>query len=259
MRFQIGGNLHPEHEVNVTKMEIQPVFSPRNDRVFSLKKIHIVGEIQLTPAENAAARDANPLIETANRQALFNTKIGTLIDWYADNYQSAGLLHDDGSRTRHFLDNAAANNISGVRVLYRSWPRGEGDEYATVRTFYIILGALFDEADSQIYAYREEIDIIGTAATHWQWVENQTGAPEYQRIFNLTRQKIIQYGSIVGVSTWILGNVPPPLFPNWEHGDQRVQKYEYPKWHGNAYRLYGYRWTYHMEAPTGQVAIPNLY
>lgn len=259
MYFQYGNLVHPNAEVNLVKLEVQPVFSPRNDRFASLKKLHCVGEIQLTPAEDAAARDPNPVTERMNRQALFHTKISTFIDAYANNYQDCGLLHDDGTPTRHYFVNGQANNISGNRVLYRSWNRGEGDEYSTVRTFYVVLGALFDESDSQIYAYSEEVEIHGTGATHWEWAESFTGQPQRQDIFGLTRQKILQYGSIVGVSAWALGNVPPPIYPNWEHGDRRVQKYEMPKWHGNRYRLFGYQWSYFMEAPTGVVAVPNLY
>lgn len=259
MNFVYGSFAHPSHEVNLVKMEIEPVFSPRGDRFAAWYKLHIIGEIQLTPAEDAAARDPNPAIEAVNRQALFHPKIAALIDTYSVNYQHCGLLHDNGSQTRHYLNNAAPNNISGNRVLYRSWNRGDGDEYATVRTFYIVIGAMFDEADSGLYAYREEIQIHGTGGPSWEWVEGQTVAPTQQAVFGLTRQVIDQYGSIVGVNTWPIGNVPPPLFPAWEQPHKRVQKYEYPKWFGNQYRLFGYQWSYHMESPAGQVAIPNLY
>ena len=259
MYFVYGTYQHPDHEVNLVKMEIQPIFSPRGDRFASWYKLHIIGEIQLTPTEDASARDPNPQTEAINRHTLFNTKIKALIDAYADNYQSCGLIHDNGTQTKHYLSNAATNNISGNRVLYRSWNRGVGDEYATVRTFYIVLGALFDESDSGIYAYREEVELHGTGAGTWEWVNNQTGIPQQQPKFPFVHQTIRQYGSIVGVNTWALGNVPPPLYPQWEHQDRRVQKYEFPTWHGNQYRLYGYQWSYYMEAPTGQVAVPNLY
>ena len=254
-----GSYQHPEGEVNLTKMEIEPRFSPRNDRFASLYKLHFRIDIQLTPTEDAAARDPDPTVERANRQALFKTKIDTLVNVYSQNYQSCGLLHNDGSQTRHYLSNGAPNNISGCRVLYRSWPKGEGDEYSTVRTAYVVLGALFDEADSGIYMYREQVRIFGTAGSSWQWVENPLQAPIQQPIHQFTRQRIVQYGAIVGTETWPLGNVPPPLFPQWEKGHRRFQEYEYPHWKGNQYRLYGYQWQYNMEAPAGQVAIPNIY
>ena len=260
MRYKYGSHVHPEHEVSLKRVEIRPIFSPRNDRFASFYKHHLVIELQHTETEIAAIfAETNVTLRKALRQSYLNTKIAQLIDVYSDNYQSCGLFHDDDTPTRHYLSNGAANNISGVRVLYRSWDKDGGDEYATVRSAYVIVGAIFQEADSEIYNYREEVEIHGTGGFSWEWVENQTIAPTQQTIFGLTRQRIRQYGSIVGASGWLLGNVPPPLFPAWEKSHLRVQKYEMPKWHGNAYRLYGYQWSYHMEAPTGQVAVPNLY
>jgi len=254
MYFQWGSHIHPPGEVNLTKMEMQPIFSQRNDRWAVLKKLHLVGEIQFTPAEDAATAG-----DIDARQALFDTKITALRDAYATNYHNGGLYHSNGTPTKHALDTTQANNISGTRVAYRSWNRGAGDEYATVRTFYIILEALFDEADSGLYAYREQIRMNGTGGEHWQWVENPLLIPIKQTIARFTHQTIVQWGQIVGVNFWPLGNVPPPIYPQWEHQPHRTTEYEYPTWFGNAYRLYGYSWRYYMEAPLGQVAVPNLY
>jgi len=259
MYYQYGSHTHPAGEVNLKRVEVTPIFSPRNDRAFALYKHHLVIELQHTAAENAAiAAETSIAVRTALRQSYLHAKIAQLADVYSQNYQSCGLFHDDGTPTRHYMPNGG-NNLSGNRVLFGAWDKDGGDEYATVRSAYVIVGGLFYEADSEIYNYREEIDIYGTAAASWEWVENQQLIPIQQQIFPYTRQTIIQYGAITGVSGWIIGNVPPPLFPNWEKGTRRVQKYECPQWQGNSYALYGYRWSYHMEAPTGQVAVPNLY
>jgi hypothetical protein len=261
MYFFYGNYTHPNGEVLLTNYVVRSVKSPtRNERFFSEHEMHLRVDIQLTQAESASAFNPNPQIERVNRQLLFNAKIANLVDVYSLDYQSCGFLHDDGSPTRHYLSMSHPDNVSGNYMLLRSWPLGaNGDEYSTVRTATIIIGAVFDTSVSGLYQYNESVRLIGTGGRDWEWVINNLAAPTQQDIARFTPQIIIQSGRIVGGPTWALGNVPPPLFPAWEKQVRRVQDYQTPRWMGNQHRLYGYDWSYYMVAPAGQVAIPNIY
>jgi hypothetical protein len=259
MQFRVGGYTHPNGEVQLMLYEVIPIKGPRHERAFSYHKMHIRIDLQLTPDEDTAARDPNPITERINRQLLFHTKISNLVAVYENDYQSCGFLHDDGSQSQHYINNSHPNNVSGVHTVDARWPRGDGDEYSTVRTASVVLGAVFDTSVSGIYAYRERVRFIGTGGPDWVWVRNVNGVPTQQPLSLYTPQLIIQSGTIVGMPAWALGNVPPPLFPAWEKGIRRVSDFDYPEWQGNQYRLYGFDWTYVMEAPAGQVGFPSLY
>jgi len=254
MYIQYGDYIHPSGEVNLEKVEAVPWWSPRNERWATLYKFHCRGDLMLTPTEDDTVRGDN-----AARQALMNTKIDAFVNAYSVNDKTFGLYHGDNSPTRHVLDQNSSLNISGTRVLYRSWSEGGGDQYVTARTFYLIMGALYAHQDSGLYRYEERLRIVGTAANWWEWVGTPLVIPIQQQFQEFTSQRIEQFGYIVGLNTWPLGNVPAPLFPAWEHRDRRAVHYDYPEWYGADYQLYGYRWHYIMEAPTGQVAIPNLH
>lgn len=251
MYWVYGNHQHPDGEVMVKRFEATPRYSPHNDLWATLFKAHLVIELQHTAAENAAiSAEPDVAVRKTLRQTYINAKVNQLIDVYSQDYQNCGLYLDDDTKTRHSLTNG--NSISGTRVLYRSWDKDGGDEFATVRSAYVIVGALYETAYTQIYNYQEDLDFIGTGGRDFEMVQNQTGLPTDQIIFEKTSQTVIQYGSIVGLSTWIIGNIPPPLFPVREHGRRRVENWESPKWQGNAHKLFGNRWRYVMEFPVGQ-------
>ena len=55
----------------------------------------------------------------------------------------SGLYHDDGAtRSPHFLD--GGTSISGVRVVQLGYPKGDGAEYATQRSFRGVLETVED-------------------------------------------------------------------------------------------------------------------
>lgn len=254
MKIVYGTYEHPSGEVAIEKLEAIPQYSPRNRRWFTFYKLHCRGDLQLTPEE-----DASVIGDPQARQALMATKINAFADAYMYNNKSFGLLDGSGNPTRHYLDENHPNNVSGVRVLYRSWPEGGGDQYVTARSFYFIMGALYQEADSGLYAFTEQVRVHGTAGPIWQWVDNPLLIPIQQQVTAFTRQRIEQYGHLIALDFWAEGNVPPPLFPAWEHQERRIRTFDYPEYFGKKHKLYGLHWQYLMEAPTGQVAIPTIY
>ena len=239
MYFQYGAYQHPPGEVNLTRMEIIPRFNNRGQRFAALNRLHIVGEIQEIGQKDLSA------------------KIAVLINAYVSNGFSAGWYESDGTPTRHFLDQNQANNMSGVRVFRREWPRGAGDEYATVRTFYIVLEALFYEPQSELMEFNEEIRAIGTGGPLWESIISTTGPVTSQILAQQTPQRLIQTGYVIGGAGYHVA-VPSPLFPAWEHGPRRLQRPRQPRFYGKLHRGYRFDWRYDMEAPTAQTVAPNI-
>ena len=238
MYFKYGDYTHPEAEVNLVRMEIIPQFTPRGRRWAVLYRLHCSGEL------------------IADGQDAIKAKIDTFVNAYSANGQAAGLYHSDGTPTRHFLP-SGGNNISRNRVAYRSWPRGAPDEYATARTYYVIIEGLFLEEDSQVYHWQETVQFHGNAGPQWRWHPTSTGQPIQQITSLVTTQRIVQWGSITGISLYPTGNLPPPILPQWEHEDLRDITYGAPKYFGNSYNQYPLRWRYVMETPPGFTAIPG--
>lgn len=235
MTFKYGNHTHDAGEVNMVRFELLPEFSPNGRRMFTRYRMHVMGEL------------------IANGQSAINAKIGTLISAYAENFKDAGLYHTDGTPTKHVLDSDHQQNMSGNRVAYRSWPRGGADEYATVRTFYIVVEALFRDPDSGLVVWREQVNTRGTAGATWELV----GGIKYDKTL-LSNQRIYQFGYAEGLTVYPAGNVPAPLVPDWEHQELREFNQHDATYFGQRYGRFGLSWGYHMESPTGQSITPNL-
>jgi hypothetical protein len=240
MYFKYGGYQHPDNEVHMVNFEVIPQYSERGEQWGITYRIHLSGEI------------------IATGQSDINDAINTLVDAYDDNDKDAGLYHDDGSMTRHVLLQGDANNLTGNKIEYRSWPSKGPCEYATFRSFKIIIRATFRNVDSEILTYRESVRFIGTGGPMWRWIILPTGQPFQQQTADVTTQKIIQAGNVLALSGWPLAYVQPPLLPLFEHEERRLIHYHEPKWAGQTYIHYGISWVYYMEAPPGQSATPNL-
>jgi hypothetical protein len=253
MYFRYGGYSHTPGEVNLEQFEVQPKTTVRGKRAEVTYRLHIRGELQFTPAEEAAITDS------LDRQQKMSVKINALLGAYNVDGFSGGLVMSDGTPTNHYLDQLQPNIISPVRVAYRSWPRGAGDEYVTARTYYIILEADFDESASNLYEFRETLLFSGLAGPAWEYVISQTGAPLQQQLAGLTTQTVIQSGLAVGSTGWPLGYLPPPLWPAAnEHQDRRRIVPGDPKFFGVSHRYYPLSWTYVFEFAAAQSGVPTL-
>lgn len=241
MYFRYGNYVHPKDEVNVVKFEKIPIFSSRGLRVESLYRMVVRGEIQ------------------AVGQAALTAAINNLISVYAFDYYDIGLLDDSLNPTPHYLYNGVATNLTGNRIVYRSWPKGDPAEYATCRTFDIVAEAKLSDAESQITEFREQVQWIGDGSPRLEVCEHVTGPPEPQIWAQKTKQIIVQSGQIVAHTTDPTPFIPPPLFPVWEQRHKRNYTAVSPKWCGQAFKGFSIRYTYHFVSPVPLAVVqPNM-
>lgn len=230
--FSYGGYPHPENEVNMVRYEVQNLRSRRG--LFYAKRIrcHITGEIQ----------------ETDKADLL--TRINEIIAAYEFDGGTTSFTVD-GTATPHVLGN---NSMTGVRVVSRSWPSGDPCEWANSRNFAIILEDLQNYgggagAANEVLWWEETVRWVGTTGPLWKMVPSQDGTVEGERVFPRSSQKLIQEGSSMGWTGYV---VPPgPLLPaNLEHEDQRIVTPGTPIQQGNGNAYYPFRWRYVFETDT---------
>ena len=224
MYFQYGSYRHTDNEVDITSLNIQRMYSPRNTMTFDRHTLIVQGHL------------------CVSGQAELRSAITALENAYSRDYYDAGLYHDDGTRSAHGLDNL--DSINGVRIQSLSFPNGGDGEYATGRTYSIVLQADYLNLEDSIYSFSESIRLMGTGGPRWELVPTPAGPP-YPLVQNLfTPQYIVQEGEAVG---WQAQPVlPGPLFPeNWEHTDRRVVSVRSPLFIGRHGKyMWPIRWRY---------------
>lgn len=246
MKFSYRGYTHPDNEVDLAAFMVRPRFSARHRRISSIYQMHLRGQLIIN----------DPSIVTPDQlQAAMATKIAKIVDVYAYDDGDAIFRHDNGTPTRHSL--ISANSITGVKVRHRSWPRGGMDEYATIRTFYIVLEAEFLEPDAQLLYFFEALRFIGTGGPRIVVEDTFDGPPIYQLTNLYTHQKVVQWGSAVGLNGWPLLDVVP-LYPDYEHLDRREITPTSADSFTNGYMNYPVQWTFHFSLPTGTIGFPHL-
>lgn len=241
MFFRYGAYQHPDNEVLLQSFEQIPVFSERGLRKETLYRMSVTGDI------------------IADGQAAIASRITELVAAYAYDGRNAALYHDDGTITRHAILNDAENNLTGTRILHRSWPRGDPGEYATFRHFAITFGAVFRELDSQITRFREEVRVAGTAGPRIRVTTTLTGPPRAYRLARRTPVTIVQSGFIMGFDGVPDGALPGPLYPALELVEQRRIERISGTFRGRQTTERGLSYSYTMLSPESVNPIPNEY
>jgi len=240
MYFMYGSHRHPDNEVNLAKFQQFPVFSERRLRRTTRYRMELNGELQYAT------------------QAELTTKIGELIDAYSVDGLEACLYQDDGTPTRHRLANRS-DSVTGTRVMYRDWPKGDAAEYATKRTFRIILEAEYLEPDSEITQANEVLAFRGAGGPIWDMAIPFSGNPIPVRRSFKSPQRIVQTGLIVGLTGYPLQYVPGPIFPAWEHVDRREVSPGSAKQYGRMLLDWPISYSYHFSLPSPINAIPTSF
>lgn len=200
MYFQYGSYQHDENDVNLTTMVQRRMYSPRNRLAFTRKTLYCMGQF------------------CESGQSAIKTKLDALETAYEDDWKDAGLYHDDGTVSAHFLNNS--QSVNGVRVLSLNYPKGDPSEYATGRTYSITLQADFLNIEDQIYWFQEQVQFIGNGGPAWELVPTWDSVPAEVFSARSTPQRIIQTGEAVGLQAPPL--IPVPLLPlNYEHTNLR--------------------------------------
>jgi hypothetical protein len=238
MYFQYGSYRHPDNEVNLESYDVEAQFSPRGLRSSTIFRMRLKG---VFPCSTQAECDA---------------RIQELINAYAlDGQGDAVLYHDDGSPTQYVLQENHPSAITGVRVLARSWPEGGPVEYATQRTFSLLLESELADESSAVLDWHESLRFIGNCGPQVEVVELATGDPIDVQVKQKTTQKIIQSGWSWGTSGYVLpfGS----LWPDSEHQEQQISEPISPKLVGRGFRYFGWKWSYFHTRKVYTVGLPT--
>lgn len=224
MYFQAGSFQHGSNLVNV-RYAARPNRNARGFTATVTKTLELTGT--LIASTQAAIRTAIQNLEAAYT---FGTSIG-----------SAGLYHDDGTVSPHFLSVSGA--LGGVRVESLDFPRDERTgEYATGRRFTIGLSAIYAASNVAYQEYVEEIEVQGTGGPIVGATVTLKGPPKKQILAQRSIVTARQSGRAVGLRAY-----PPyaaPLWPNDEQLDKRTQKKGSPRNEGGTFLDWPISWAY---------------
>lgn len=244
MYFKYGDHQHPDNEVDTVVMSRRRLVSPRGFMEKEIRTLVIGGELQ------ASTQDAiTALVEELEAAYLWDGR-------------DAALYQDDDDITPHKLLSSDPDNLTGTLVKSLEYPRTDGGEYATARTFRITLEATFDMSEKEVLEFRETLRFIGDCGPRWQAVETAYYAPYRQTISTNSVQRIYQQGYARGLSGYPAIGLsmywPEPIWPSLEHRHLREQTMIGPdatrKYHLN----FGVRWRYVYSASSPQSGQPNL-
>ena len=241
MIFKFGSYVHATNEIDLSYLSLQRMYSPRNFMTFLRKTLSIQGHLCLTGV------------------AAITTAIKALEAGYLKEINSVGLYEDDGTTpTAHvLLSGTNAGCLNGIRLLTLDYPKEDGGEYATGRSFRAVFQADYIQDDgrnlieSQMYSWEETLAVVGAGGMDWELIPQFMGPPVFQINAMITPQHVIQSGSSVGVLAHLLP--PMPYWPYNTHDNRTMIEY------GTAQKvgvygqsiLYPVKWTYHMSFVPG--------
>jgi hypothetical protein len=229
-----GGYVHADNELNLVRADYRSAMSPRGKRLNTVATFHLFGELIDTGSSLiSAARD--------------------LMLAYQSDYRDFRYTVD--GVVAHEMLNGTADNISGVRVIHRSFAKGDGAELAVKRSYSIVLQATFDTAEQELVYWQEQIAYIGNTGPSYEIVQTYNGPYSILTAIS-TPQRIIQSGKAIGYSTYVLP--PGPYAPNSEHQDQRRVTLTGGSNMGQASRFYTTEWSYFMTFGTYTELYPQV-
>jgi hypothetical protein len=241
MYFQYGNYQHAHGEVNLSLTKR----ANRNARGFTA---YTTWTMQLEGTLIAVGDTA------AEMQASIHAQILALENAYGLDGFDAGLFHDDGSLTPHFLDSSAS--LGGVRVIGMEFDKDNRDgQYATGRSYRITLEADFPNPAVALQQWTESLRIVGTGGPRTVHLETISGVPQKQVVNQRTIVRATQSGSAVGLRTYPLP--PAPLFPGAELVDNREVSKGSPRNLHGAFVDWPINWSYQFEAAGSLNGTPN--
>jgi hypothetical protein len=231
--FSYRGIARPANETNIVRVDQRNKLSPRGRRIGNTVTMYLMGEIVGTGSD-------------------LLTSCRALIDQFRNDYGDAVLALDDGTLTPHQLTNS--NSVSGVRVIHRSWSKGDAAELATTRTYSVALQADYDDCEDQIVFWTETLKYVGNTGPRFDIIDTFNG-PVSVLTAQFTAQRIVQYGRAIGYSAHPLP--PGSLFPSYEHQDQREVELVSGQNQGQAARFFETRWVYRHTSNVSLDTVPN--
>jgi|ERR1043165_294140 hypothetical protein len=187
--------------------------------------------------------------------ALLSIAIDQLLVAYEIPFQDLDLLLNDGlTPSSHFLRNAGS--ISGVQVIRGpSFPESRGAEYATYRTYNIVVQAEYPVADSGLLNYTETLQFSGGGPLYGHLVLLDD-LPQKQVLNANTPYRCVQHGQAVGYATY-----PLPAPSIWPGALMKAPDIVWtaPRRRGLGYQGWQVEWTYEHEDARALVGLPHLW
>lgn len=235
MQFRYGAYTHPKGEVYPRRFELRPQLTEDGIRWATLVRMEIAGNFVGESPEMSANE--------------VNARIVELDNVYQYDYGDVEFLMPDGSRSAHSFNSNDLYNLSGNRIVHRSWDNILPSEYANTRSFTVVIEALFQENYSEILYFSETTERIGDGGPVWRLYNSWTNTPIKEQIFSNSKVYHIQRGTIIGLNTWPL--TPSPYWPSDEQTWRRKIATTSPKFHGDLAFLkgthYAKQYTYFFE------------
>lgn len=239
MHFRFGSKNHVANEIWGIQHTKRYKRSQRGRRISTVSRLNIQGTVKASTEADLHA-------------AIGNIENSYLLDLI--NSGEAGLVHSDGTPTEHYWP--AVDAMNGIEILQLDWPEWNEGEYATGRTFSIVLQAEFRQAESQLLWAEETLQFEGNTGPDWYMQESQVDLPyrDYTQLY--TPQRIIQQGYTLGYEGYVLP--PPPLF-GYEKERRRIYTPMGPRLRlRNGDYEFGWRYSYAFEMPTYNSGFPTV-
>jgi hypothetical protein len=207
--------------------------SPRGFKLFQDLVFTFSGEIVESTAANIDARLA------AMSQA------------FANDGQSCGLVHDNGTPTWHWMPSYADNptNLTDVQVLSQTIPQSINGEFVSGRKFEFKVGSMYLTSPSAIIEFKETLERIGNAGPEFKWQRNKFWGWYPKLVSPNTIQVMTQSGYAIGVNNYLLPQ-PPIYAPPFEQNHLRRVKHTGPERWRKGHTGYKTEWLYVYHLPT---------
>jgi hypothetical protein len=236
LTFHYGLFTHPDCEVYPKSMTFQKRRSKDGKVYANAVQLHVAGDLI-----------------GANTKAEIDARIGELDGVYAVDGHDVGFKLE-GNWTQHRLLNNDAANLTGNRVIYRSWDNTLPTEFANTRSFSIGFEAVFNDGDQNIIEFDESVIRVGTGGPLWKIYPKWNGDPIKVEIADKTPVTHVQRGYVLSRGQHLAP--PPPLWPLEHQGWRRVVRQDQPtNWgfvRANSnpspkFSLYRTSWEYYFE------------
>lgn len=236
MLLRYGSYTHDQNECAVV-ISKRAVFSPRGDRQSVRETWHVMG------------------IKQAASQGALTAALAALRAAYSRNGFDVGLYLDDGvTLTDHAM--ASSATLGGVRVLELDFPRGDGAEYSTFRTYRLVLEADFPDSGGLLLEFDEALHFEGTGGPRRVFLDVLEGLPQEQIGTQASTYRATQTGRAVGHGAYPFA--PAPIWPAAELADRRRVTLRTPQRYAGQAARFAVEWTYVFESISPLVGTPTL-
>lgn len=234
--FRYGSYTHPAGEVLISSITRSVAeYSPRGEPIVSRLSWTIEGILQGDDAADVSRR------------------LVALERAYEQHNQVAGLYFVGGGSTAHVM--SPAGSLGGVRSSGVSYPKGDGAEYTTYRTYSVTLEADYPFDGLTLLEFQESVTFTGTGGKKTVFLPVLNGEPEKQTVLQRTTCKATQSGSAVGFKSY--PPVPDRLWPADEIEEARSIARTSPMNLLGDKRNFGITWSYSYESAKPLTGLPN--